>query len=229
MRPPPVPITDELGYRVYAYRSKRDGYIENKGGSDLWDIDHDGWGAQFAWDALDNLDIWLSFRNTETDDIRTGIFPGSYLITPYNTELSNVSFLMKNEGYQWSKENPAVKDPYKVDLNDPLQTRAYDSQNYTTHVTWELSNFSLKYIGNYNESKYRALDGDFGYTSRSDIRTVESARDKYERYSHELQMMSATDDPPAMARRPVLFPFREGPALRIPQPVSRIYGQRQAA
>ena len=33
------PITDDLGYRVYAYGNKRDGYIDNKGGDDVWDKD----------------------------------------------------------------------------------------------------------------------------------------------------------------------------------------------
>lgn len=36
------PITDDLGYRVYAYRNKRDGYLDNEGGSDIWGQDHDG-------------------------------------------------------------------------------------------------------------------------------------------------------------------------------------------
>jgi iron complex outermembrane receptor protein len=189
------PITDELGYRVYAYRDKRDGYIENKGGSDLWDEDHDGWGAQLNWDLSDEFNIWLSYRSSEADDMRTGIIPGEYLITPYVTDVEVESSLILREGYLWDKENPAVEDPYTVDLNDPLRAETYDSNNYTAHITWDIPAATLKYIGNYNESKYKTSNGDYGYTSREDIRLVHSVSDSFERYSHELQLLSAVEGP----------------------------------
>ena len=189
------PITDDLGYRVYAYRDKRDAYIDNQGGSDLWDEDHDGWGAQLNWDASDALNFWFSYRSTEADDLRTGIFPGEYLVSPYVIdEKSELGFMLR-EGYEWDKENPAVKDPYTVDLNDPLRAETYDSNNYTTHISWDLPTVTMKYIGNYNESKYKTSNGDFGYTSREVIRLVQSVSDSFESYSHELQLLSATDGP----------------------------------
>lgn len=189
------PITDDLGYRVHAYRNKHDGYVDNKGGDDVLDEDHDGFGAQLSWDATDTLNIWLKYQKDETDDIRSGIFPGGFLITPYNTVDKSVDGAFLNEGYQWTKENPATKDQYKVDLNDPLKTKTHNNNRYTTHVTWDLPSVTLKYVGNYSESDYSADNGEFGYTSRDDIRMVESAEDNIEFYSHELQVISATDGP----------------------------------
>jgi len=189
------PITDDLGYRVHAYRNKHDGYVDNKGGDDILDEDHDGFGAQLSWDATDTINIWLKYQKDETDDIRSGIFPGGFLITPYNTGDKSVDGAFLNEGYQWTKENPAVKDQYKVDLNDPLKTKTNNNNRYTTHVTWDLPSVTLKYVGNYSESDYTADNGEFGYTSRDDIRMVEYAEDNIEFYSHELQFISATDGP----------------------------------
>jgi iron complex outermembrane receptor protein len=189
------PISDNLRYRIHAYGNEHDGYVDNKGGDDILDEDHDGFGAQLSWDATDTLNIWLKYQKDETNDIRGGIFPGGFLITPYNTVDKSVDNLLLNEGYEWTRENPAVKDNYKVDLNDPLKTKTKNNNRYTTHVTWDLPSVTLKYVGNYSESDYTADNGDFGYTSREDIRVVEYTEDNLESYSHELQFISATDGP----------------------------------
>lgn len=189
------PITDTLGYRVYGYETRRDGYIDNKGGDDIWDENHDGMGAQLNWDATDTLSIWLSYQKDETNDIRPGVFPGGYLITPYDTgELAGNGAVL-NESYQWTKENPAVRDPYSVDLNDPTRTQTDGNNRYTTHVTWDLDAVTVKYIGNYSESDYSAKNGDFGYTSRPDLRLVENTQDNLESNAHEIQFLSATEGP----------------------------------
>ena len=69
---PPGPITDDLGYRVYGHRRHdRDGYIENNGGDDLWDQDHNSWGAgaQLSWDATDTRQCLAQLRHrTITED-----------------------------------------------------------------------------------------------------------------------------------------------------------------
>ncbi|NCF19662.1 MAG: TonB-dependent receptor [Haliea sp.] len=189
------PITDDLGYRVHAYRNKRDGFVDNKSGDDIMDQDHDGFGVQLSWDVTDTLNVWLKYQKDETDDIRGGIFPGGFLITPYVTDEESLDGAFLNEGYQWTKENPSVRDQYKVDLNDPLETETDNNNRYTTHITWDLPSITLKYVGNYSESDYTADNGDFGYTSRQDIRVVEYTEDNIEFYSHELQFLSATDGP----------------------------------
>ena len=189
------PITDNLGYRVYATGDSRDGYIENKGGDDVWDQDHNSYGAQLNWDATENLSVWLKYQKNETEDRRTGIFPGGYLITPYITDQVSLDSLLLNEGYQWDKENPSIKDPYKVDMGDAPKDKTDNNNSYTTHVTWDLENVTLKYIGNYSESDYEIRDMEFGYTSRTDIRNVQTTVDTTESYAHELQFLSATDGP----------------------------------
>ena len=54
--------------------------------------------------------------------MRTGIFPGEYLVSPYDTETQGSRGIL-NEGYQWDRENPTVKDPYRIDTNDVLHVR----------------------------------------------------------------------------------------------------------
>ena len=189
------PITDNLGYRVHGYGDKHDGYVKNRGGKDIFDKDHTGFGAQLSWDATDNLNVWLSWATDRTDDIRSGVNFGGYLITPYRPDLKTQDGFLLSEQYQWDKENPAVRDRYKVDQNDELRTKDYNNNKYITHVTWDLDDATVKYIGGYFEGDYSAKNGDLGATSNPANRVVEGAAQNSESYSHELQLISATDGP----------------------------------
>ena len=189
------PITDDLGYRVYGYGDSHDGYVKNRGGKDIFDEDHTGFGAQLSWDATDNLNIWLSWASDRTDDLSSGVNFGGYLITPYQPTLKTQDGFLLSEQYQWDRENPAVRDRYKVDQNDELRTKNYNNNKYITHISWDLDDVTVKYIGGYFEGDYSAKNGDLGATSNPDVRVVESAAQNSESYSHELQLISATDGP----------------------------------
>jgi iron complex outermembrane receptor protein len=187
------PVTDDLGYRVYAYGNQRDGYIDNLGGDDIQDQDSTGYGAQFSWDASDRVNLWVSYASDKEDYLNAGIDFGGYLISPYDKDTRNSTPLFLDEAYQWDRENPAVKDPYKVDLNDPLDIETDKDHKFVTHLTWDLDNLTVKYIGTYSENATDLAQGDLGYTSRPDNRIVETALTASERYSHEIQVLSATD------------------------------------
>ncbi len=189
------PITDKLGYRVHGYGDSHDGYVKNQGGKDIFDEDHTGFGAQLSWDATDNLNVWLSWATDRTDDVRSGVNFGGYLITPYQPTLKTQDGFLFSEQYQWDKENPSVRDRYKVDQNDELRTKDYNNNKYISHVTWDLDDVTVKYIGGYFEGDYSAKNGDLGATSNPDVRVVEGAAQNSESYSHELQLISATDGP----------------------------------
>jgi iron complex outermembrane receptor protein len=189
------PITEDLGYRVYGYGDSHDGYVKNRGGKDIFDEDHTGFGAQLSWDATDNLNIWLSWATDRTDDLSSGVNFGGYLITPYQPALKTQDGFLFSEQYQWDRENPTVRDRYKVDQNDELRTKNYNNNKYITHVSWDLADVTVKYIGGYFEGDYSAKNGDLGATSNPDVRVVESAAQNSESYSHELQLISATDGP----------------------------------
>ncbi len=189
------PITDGLGYRVYAYGDSHDGYVKNQGGKDIFDEDHTGFGAQLSWDATDKLNIWLSWASDRTDDIRSGVNFGGYLITPYQPALKTQDGFLYSEQYQWDRVNPAVKDRYKVDQNDELRTKDFNNNKYITHITWDLDDVTAKYIGGYFDGDYTAKNGDLGNTSNPDVRVVEGAEQNSRSYSHELQLISADDGP----------------------------------
>ena len=189
------PITEDLGYRVYGYGDSHDGYVKNRGGKDIFDEDHTGFGAQLSWDATDNLNIWLSWATDRTDDLSSGVNFGGYLITPYQPTLKTQDGFLFSEQYQWDRENPTVRDRYKVDQNDELRTKNYNNNKYITHISWDLEDVTVKYIGGYFEGDYSAKNGDLGATSNPDVRVVESAAQNSESYSHELQLISATDGP----------------------------------
>ncbi len=189
------PITDDLGYRVYAYGNSHDGYVDNQGGKDIYDQDATGLGAQLSWDATDTLNVWVSWASDETDDHPSGIQNGGYQITPYRTESVSEDGFIVSEQYQWDKENPAVRDRYKVDQNDPLQAKNFNNNKYITQVTWDLDDVTVKYIGSYFEGDYTAKRGDLGMTSNPDVRVVEGVQNNLESYSNELQMLSAGDGP----------------------------------
>ena len=190
------PITDDLGYRVYGYRNERDGYIENNSGDDLWDQNIWGAGAQLSWDATDTVNIWLSYA-TDIRDNKTGSSnQGGYLITPYRPDLRTESdgFLF-SEAYQWDKENPAVKDPYKVDMSDVTKAKDESNNKIIGNVTWDLDRFTLKYIGGYFDGNYEGRKGDIGFTSNPDNRVVEDVEEESKSYSHEVQFISNSDGP----------------------------------
>lgn len=189
------PLTDDLGYRVYAYGNSHDGYIDNQGGKDIWDQDDTGLGAQLSLDATDNLNIWLSWATDRTDNTLSGINFGGYQISPYQTSNISEDGFIVSEQYQWDQENPAVRDRYKVDQNDPLKTKNFNNNKYIAHITWDLNDVTVKYIGGYFEGDYTARRGDLGMTSNPDVRVVEGAQNNSESYSHELQLLSAGDGP----------------------------------
>jgi iron complex outermembrane receptor protein len=189
------PITEDLGYRVYAYGNSHDGYVDNKGGKDIYDQDATGLGAQLSWDATDNLNFWLSWASDETDDHPSGIQNGGYQITPYRTESISEDGFIVSEQYQWDRENPAVRDRYKVDQNDPLQAKNFNNNKYVAQVTWDLDDVTVKYIGGFFKGDYTARRGDLGMTSNPDVRVVEGVQNNSESYSHELQLLSAGDGP----------------------------------
>jgi iron complex outermembrane receptor protein len=189
------PITDNLMYRVYAYKQTRDGYIENKTGKDIWDQDNTGFGAQLSWDVTDTFNAWFSYQKDETDDYTNGLIAQGVLITPYITDQVTQDDFFYSEQYQWDRENPSVKDPYKIDTNDALRTRDDNNNKFTTHLTWDLSNVTLKYIGYYGENDWTARKGDLGNTSNPDIIGQENSGQFQESWSHELQVLSMTDGP----------------------------------
>jgi iron complex outermembrane receptor protein len=189
------PITDTLGYRVYAYGNKHDGYVKNLGGKDIFDLDQTGLGAQLSWDVTDTLNVWVSWASDEDDNLRSGVNFGGYLITPYlPSELSQDGFLVA-EQFEWDRTNPTVQDRYKVDQNDELRSKNPRNNKYFTNVTWDLDAVTVKYIGGYFDGKFVATDGDLGGTSNPDVRLVEGAEQESTSYSHELQFISASDGP----------------------------------
>jgi len=189
------PITDDLGYRVYGYQISRDAYTKNVGGPDIWDQETTGFGAQLSWNATDNLNIWLNYTRDEVDFIGTGIDYGGYVITPYRPDLKSTAGLFISPSYQTEKENPAVKDPYKVDHDDPLNNEDEDNNKWTTHITWDLEALTIRYIGAYSENTYIQGSGDLDFISNPDNRIVESAESSKETTSHEIQFLSAHDGP----------------------------------
>ena len=189
------PITDDLGYFAYAYKQSRDGYIENETGKDLLDKDNTGFGAQLSWDVSDSFNAWFSYRKDDIDEYTNGLIAQGILITPYKPDAITQDGFFYSEQYQWDKKNPAVNDKYKTDTNDALHARNHDNNKYTTHLTWDLSNVTLKYIGYYFENDWKSTNGDLGGTSNPDVRARESIEQNEDANSHELQMISMTDGP----------------------------------
>ena len=190
------PITDDLRYRVYGYRNERDGYIDNKSGDDIWDENIWGAGAQLSWDVSDTVNIWLSYA-TDIRDNKTGSAnQGGYLITPYRPDLrTETDGFLLSEAYQWDKKNPAVQDPYEVDMSDVLKAKDESNNKVIGNVTWDLDNLTVKYIGGYFDGNYEGRKGDIGFTSNPDNRVVEDVEEDSKSYSHEFQLISNTDSP----------------------------------
>jgi iron complex outermembrane receptor protein len=190
------PITDDLRYRVYGYQQTRDGYIDNDSGDDVWDKDRWGLGAQLSWDITDTVNLWVSYATDIRDNEKElGILGGGYLITPYLPDVRSQDGFLLSEAYQWDKENPAVKDSYEVDSNDVAKSKDNDNNKWIAHLTWELENVTLKYIGSYFDGNYTNTSGDLGYTSNPDNQVSESVEQDSEAYSHEIQFLSETDGP----------------------------------
>jgi iron complex outermembrane receptor protein len=188
------PITEDLRYLVSGYTNQRDGYIENISGNDLFDEKAFGVGVQFDWDVSDTFNVWFAYNKNEFDNIGSGLRRQGILITPYLDTITQDGFFVSEQA-GWDKSNPTVEDPYKVDYNDELELEGENNNNYKVHLTWDLANVTMKYIGYYGENDWTATGGDFGYTSNPDIRGTESAGQYQDTNSHELQILSMTDSP----------------------------------
>jgi iron complex outermembrane recepter protein len=191
------PITDDLGYRVYGYSNTRDGYLDNLSGDDPWDQDQWGAGAQLSWDPTDTVNVWLSYATDIRNNVRdTSANQGGYLISPYQTNIrSETDGFLFSEAFQWDRENPAVNDPYKVDMSDVLKAKDNSNNKWITHLTWDLDSVTLKYIGSYFDGKYTGTQGDVGFTSNPVNRVVEDVAQESTAYSNEIQFISASDGP----------------------------------
>jgi iron complex outermembrane receptor protein len=188
------PISDTVGYRVWGQQTSRDGYIENVGGGDLWDNDAWSAGAQISWDATEDLNIWVQYHS-EARDHQSGAGYGldGHLITPYDTSLRDTNPLIISPAYQWTKENPTASDPYKVDYDTlgTVETNATD--NFTAHVTYELDNLTVKYIGSYYELDSSGGGSDRDFTSNPNNSLLVGGETNATSQSHELQLISSSD------------------------------------
>jgi iron complex outermembrane receptor protein len=187
------PLTDDLGYFFTAYKLSRDGYIENNTGKDILDKDSTGLSAQLSWDATDRLNIWLKYAKDDIDEHTQGLIAQGVLITPYQPDAVTQDGFFRSEQFEWARENPTVKDPYKIDTNDVLHARNNGNNKYTAHVTWDLDNVTLKYIGSYAENHWKSTNGDVGQTANPAVRTRESSEQIEDNSSQEFQILSATD------------------------------------
>lgn len=187
------PVSDNLGYRVFAFQNKRDGYVDNLAGGDIYSLDTTSIGAQFDWDLTDTVNLWVSYNTYETDIDTLGGISGGHLISKYNTEEISTDGFLLGEPYQWDQANPAVRDPYKVDVSDIGRAKTDDVNRFIAHLTWDLDALTIKYVGGYSEGDFNRSNSDLGYTSRPDNRVVENSIQTRESQSHEIQFLSPGD------------------------------------
>ena len=187
------PITDNFGYRVFAFQNTRDGYVDNISGGDIYSLDTTSIGAQFDWDITDNINLWVNYNTYETDVDTLGGSSDGHLITEYNTEEQSTDGFLLSEQYLWDRPNPAVRDPYKVDVSDIGRAKTDDVNRFTAHLTWDLDALTIKYVGGYSEGDFNSRNNDLGYTSNPDNRVVQGSSQIRESYSHEIQFLSPGD------------------------------------
>jgi iron complex outermembrane receptor protein len=133
--------------------------------------------------------------HSEARDHQSGAGYGlaGHLITPYDTSLRDTNPLIISPAYQWTKENPTASDPYKVDYDTLGTVTTNATDNFTAHVTYELDNLTVKYIGSYYELESSGGGSDRDFTSNPNNSLVVGGETNATSQSHELQLISSSD------------------------------------
>ncbi len=187
------PINDSFRYRLVAEKSSNDGWDKNIAGGDQNQLDFQRWEVQFSWDITENLNVWMVYQDYEWDQNRGG----GTMISPYNTTSpgapigdfsSDFQNLVANAQYGYDVPNPSVNDLHKVNYND---TGYITSPGHllTSHVTWDLEQWQVKYIYGQNTYDWDYL-ADYDKTGREDIRYLEYIAQHEDYQQHELQLIS---------------------------------------
>lgn len=201
------PITDDLRVRLVASTEERDGYIKNIGdGKDQWANNDFNIEAQAEWDVTDNLEVWLKYTHYEYDT--TPRQPVA--ITPYSTNVLRGD-LVVNPAFGFADTNPGVEDPFAVSYDTTGSLKLSNNHTVTGHVTWDLENVTLKYMGGWQQYDYStSIDADG--TNRTDPITIidpaigvplsvpasqiNDIGESKEFQSHDFQLMSNTTEGP---------------------------------
>ena len=216
------PLTDKLRYRfAYAFSDtgNGDGPQDNiapgkanpsTGLTRLYQ-------EQLDWTPSEDLDIWVSaqqFSSNLTGDygVQTGIGGGYNQLSPYFTDKAANYFSAASSYFGLAPNpqyglpgylNPAIKDRFKIAVDDPGNTNLKSDDTFTTNMTYDLHWATLKYIGGYSQYDY-AANTDADYTDRQyfispygvrtpSYYTADSFQHK-EWYSNELVLTSENTD-----------------------------------
>lgn len=185
------PITDSIRYRVVAEKAVNDGWIENIAGGDQNDLDFQRWEIQLDVDITEHLNVWMVYQDYEWDQNRAG----GVGLSPYNTTSPGAPIGDFNTDFQQLVPNAALG--YEVVNPTDLFTVNRDDTGYikspgalfTSHVTYDMENWQLKYIYGQNSYEWEYLS-DYDGTAREDIRYLEYIAQFEDYEQHELQLIS---------------------------------------
>lgn len=161
--------------------------------------------AQIDWQVNDQLNIWLK-QNAyywKGGGAWPGILFSDYASTPSSFTPGDPSglgawaygSLNLNPWAGYATPNPTASDPWVVDYNDPGYQETTNSYQTTAHITYEMDNVTLKYIGGYSQYDYEEHMTDWDKTSRDDLRYFVQIHDNKDWYQHEIQFISNNDSP----------------------------------
>jgi iron complex outermembrane receptor protein len=187
------PITDRVRYRLAAETTSDDGWIENIAGGDQNNQDFTRIEGQLDIDLTETLNIWMVYQDYEWDTNQTG----GVMISPYNTTSptgpvidfsTDFQQLVPNAQLGYDVANPAVRDIHKVNRNEAGYIKNPGAL-FTSHVTWDLENWQVKYIFGMNDYDWDYLL-DYDATGRTDIQYLNFIAQYEEYQQHEVQLIS---------------------------------------
>ncbi len=183
-----VPITDKLAWRVSASKIDRDPLQSNDAGPDVDELDNTAFDTSLRanWSDTWTTDLRLFGYNRE------GRPESGYALEPYDTTTRVFPGAVNvNHTYNWTQENPAVRDESKTS-HDYANREDEEFQSVLLTNQFEMGDVTVKYIGGYaNSENDRSTDVDW---SSSDISSsVNDLVYDIEQFSHELQFISNYD------------------------------------
>ncbi|KRB40617.1 MAG: TonB-dependent receptor [Pseudomonadota bacterium] len=212
------PITEGLRFLVGGSVERRDkGFIENVGpGGDTSAVKRYILEGQIEADLGENITARLRYTKFDWDDSYGVGNIHEAAINPYDTVsatgLGN-SALYYNPTFGYTKVNPSIADPYKIDMDQTMEGKLSNHNRLHFDVTWDLGGMTLKYLAGYQAYVYNT-NGDEDRSSRQGLISVNALtpfgaytatnvspnerffyQEKQEWYSNEINLSSNSDGP----------------------------------
>lgn len=160
------PLSDWFRIRVAGTQGvQKEGYYTNVAGGPSEGGVADGgiYEVQFDADLSENVNAWLRLFTGGAETRPRGdnlVDPYDYAAFPYGFITPGAAYGYNTPGYTQegsTTTNPALRDPWKINVDTPSKGKISDWYGVINHVRWSLDSFDIKFIGGIRGYLYESI------------------------------------------------------------------------